>query len=132
MAGHKPFRELVEKMSPKAQAEIERGTQTILAELELGELRRTLEVTQEDLARRLKTTQAALSRLETTNQNPKISTLEKYAEALGGELQVCVKLADQRTIRLKNLILGSHKKMETPIAAKAAKVRWGKKSHARP
>lgn len=96
MAGHKPFRELVARMSPEAQREIRKGTDRILAEMELAELREALQIRQVDLAAKLETTQAAISRLEHNNQDPKISTLRKYAQAIGGELEVSVKLADRR------------------------------------
>ena len=101
MAGHKPFRELVAKMSPEAQNEIRKGTAALLAEMELADLREALHIRQVDLAEKLETTQAAISRLETTNQDPKISTLRNYALAIGGELEVSVKIAD-RHISLKN------------------------------
>lgn len=107
MAGHKPFRELVAKMSPEAQTEIRKGTADILAEMELAELREALQIRQVDLARKLETTQAAISRLENTNPDSKISTLQRYAQAIGGELEVSLKLSD-RSIRLKNFVL--HKK----------------------
>ena len=101
MAGHRSFRELVSKMSPEAQSEIRKGTAAILAEMELADLREALHIRQVDLAKKLETTQAAISRLETTGQDPKISTLRNYAQAIGGELQVSVKIAD-RHISLTN------------------------------
>ncbi|MGA7791768.1 MAG: helix-turn-helix domain-containing protein [Candidatus Acidiferrales bacterium] len=101
MTAHKSFRELVAKMSPEAQSEIRKGTAAILAEMELADLREALQIRQVDLAKKLETTQAAISRLETTNQDPKISTLRNYALAIGGELEVSVKIAD-RHISLTN------------------------------
>lgn len=101
MAGHRSFRELVSKMSPEAQSEIRKGTAAILAKMELAELREALQIRQVDLAKKLETTQAAISRLETTNQDPKVSTLRNYAQAIGGELQISVKIAD-RHISLTN------------------------------
>jgi transcriptional regulator with XRE-family HTH domain len=83
-------------MPPEAQSEIRKGTGAILAEMELAELREALQIRQVDLAKKLETTQAAISRLETTNQDPKISTLRNYALAIGGELQISVKIADRR------------------------------------
>ena len=131
MAGHKPFHELVSKMSPDAQEKIKRGTARILAEIELRELRETLMVTQHDLAQRLKTTQAAISRLENTDQDPKVSTLRNYAKALGGELEVSVRLPD-RTVRLANL-LKQHKiaERETVTIRAKTKVKAGKAARAR-
>jgi DNA-binding transcriptional regulator YiaG len=87
MAGHRSFSGLVEKMSPKAQTEIERGTAKILAEMELAELREALAIRQADLAQMLKTTQAAVSRLERRG-NLTIGSLKGYIEALGGRLEL--------------------------------------------
>jgi DNA-binding transcriptional regulator YiaG len=87
MTGHRSFSGLVEKMSPKAQREIKRGTAKILAEMELAELREALALRQADLARMLKTTQAAVSRLERRG-NVTIGSLRGYIEALGGKLEL--------------------------------------------
>ncbi len=98
MAGHKPFSELVAKMSPKAKAEAKRGTAKILAEMELAELREALAVRQSDLAQMLKTTQAAVSRLERRN-NMTIASLKDYVEALGGRLELNAVLPS-RTVKI--------------------------------
>src|SRR5580700_7100501 len=100
MAGHRPFRDLVAKMSPEAQKEVRRGTTIILAEMELAELRQALHVKQVDLANKLNTTQAAISRLE---KRPRmlVKTLGDYVEALGGKIEVHAVLSD-RTVSLTN------------------------------
>ena len=100
MAGHRPFRDLVAKMSPEAQKEVRRGTTIILAEMELAELRQALHVKQVDLANKLNTTQAAISRLE---KRPRmlVKTLGDYVEALGGKIEVHAVLPD-RTVSLTN------------------------------
>jgi len=87
MAGHRPFSELVAKMSPEAQEKIKRGKVKILAEMELAELREALAVRQADLAQKLNTTQAAVSRLERRG-NVTIGSLRDYIEALGGRLEL--------------------------------------------
>jgi transcriptional regulator with XRE-family HTH domain len=102
MAGHKPFSELLSKMSPEAREEIKRGTAQILAEMEMAELRDALKIRQVELAGRLHTTQAAISRLEKTPQNTKISTLQKYVEGLGGQIEVRAVFTD-RVVKLTNL-----------------------------
>lgn len=45
-------------------------------------------ITQVELARRLGVTQAVVARLESGQQDPKISTLERYARAIGATIQV--------------------------------------------
>jgi transcriptional regulator with XRE-family HTH domain len=102
MSRHKPFSELVAKMSPKAREKIKRGTAALLAEMEMAELRAALKVRQVQLADQLQTTQAAISRLEKDPQNTKISTLRRYVEGLGGEIEVRA-VFPERSIRITNL-----------------------------
>ncbi len=102
MSGHKPFSELVAKMSTKAQEKIKRGTAELLAEMEMAELRDALKVRQVQLAEQLETTQAAISRLENDPQNTKISTLRRYVEGLGGEIEVRA-VFPERSVRITNL-----------------------------
>lgn len=49
-------------------------------------------LTQEEVAERMGTTKSAISRLESVNSqnSPSISTLMKYAEAVGTELKIVV------------------------------------------
>ena len=104
MAGHRPFSELVERMHPKAQEEIKRGTTKILAEMELAELREALAIRQTDLAQMLKTTQAAVSRLERRG-NVTIGSLNDYIEALGGRLELNAVLPG-RTVKIAHAFKG--------------------------
>jgi DNA-binding transcriptional regulator YiaG len=99
MAGHRPFSELVGKMSPNAQEEITRGTTKILAEMELAELREALAIRQADLAQKLKTTQAAVSRLE-RRRNVTLGSLSDYIEALGGRLELNAVLPGHRVVKI--------------------------------
>jgi len=55
----------------------------------LGELRQGRKVTQKDLAAKLGMTQANVSRIE-REDDVRLSTLEKYAAALGGRLEIHV------------------------------------------
>jgi|SRR5580692_11481484 hypothetical protein len=106
MSGHRPFSELVAKMSPKAREKIKRGTAKLLAEMEMAELRDALKVRQVQLAGQLQTTQAAISRLEKDPQNTKISTLRRYVEGLGGEIEVHAVFPD-RSVKITNLTIAS-------------------------
>lgn len=75
--------------------------QAVEAELvahQLGELRRQLGVDQVELAERLGMTQGGISKLE-RSADPKLSTLRKLTEALGGTLRVEVDV-DGRTYQL--------------------------------
>jgi transcriptional regulator with XRE-family HTH domain len=102
MAGHKPFSELIARMSPEAREEIKRGTAQILAEMEMAELRDALKIRQVELAGKLHTTQAAISRLEKAPQHTKISTLQKYVEGLGGQIEIRAVFTD-RIVKLTHL-----------------------------
>jgi predicted transcriptional regulator len=99
---HKPFSELVAKMSPAAQKRSREVANKILAEMELRELRDALKITQVQLAKRLKTTQAAVSRLE-KRSHMFVNTLRDYVEALGGEIEVRAILPD-RTVSLTHFL----------------------------
>ena len=100
--GHKPFSELITKMSPNVRKRARKMTDEILAKMELRELREALQVRQTDLARKLRTTQAAISRLE-KRADTKLSTLHDYVTALGGELELRAILPD-RTVELTHFI----------------------------
>lgn len=88
----KTFSSLKAKMSPASQKDIEEKTTQLLKEVLLFELREKLHVTQEDMASRLNTKQANISRTE-RRRDMKLSTLKKYIEALGGELDIVARFA---------------------------------------
>lgn len=54
----------------------------------LRQVRETKGVTQEELARRLKTKKSAISRIENHAEDIRLSTLRKYAEALGKHIKL--------------------------------------------
>lgn len=53
-----------------------------------GRRREALGISQRTLAARMRTQQPAIARLERGESNPKLSTLERYAAALGFDLDV--------------------------------------------
>lgn len=73
--------------SRKRMAEIRSDMEAELVAHHLGELRRALGIDQTELALRLGMTQGGLSRLE-RSADPKLSTLRKLTEALGGTLRI--------------------------------------------
>lgn len=79
-------------MSPEAQKSIEDKKSALLKEMLLFEIREQLEITQEELADKLHTKQANVSRTE-RRSDMKISTLKKYIEAMGGELDIVAKFS---------------------------------------
>ncbi len=60
---------------------------------ELIRMRQDAGLTQEDMARLLETKKASISRLESVSatHSPRLSTLQRYAEAAGFELQISFK-----------------------------------------
>lgn len=62
----------------------------------LGEVRRARDVTQVELAGRLDVAQATVSKFE--KSNPGVSTLRRYVEALGGQLQLVAVFDDDRML----------------------------------
>ena len=55
---------------------------------ELTDRRRTLGVSQTVIAARMGTSQSALARLEAGGSDPRLSTIERYARALGEEVEL--------------------------------------------
>ena len=86
----KSFKVLKENMSAPAQQAVEKKTKQLLKEALLFEMREDLQITQEEMAEKLHTKQANVSRTE-RRRDIKLSTLKRYIEALGGELDIIAK-----------------------------------------
>ena len=91
MAGHKSVKVLFEKLSPERRARIDAKVREMKAEMLLSELRKLSELTQAEVAKSLGISQPEISRLE-GEEDMQISTLAKLVRALGGELEISVKL----------------------------------------
>ena len=89
----KPFKHLREKMSPEAQLRASEKTAEMLAAMPLKELRQALDLSQEALAGRLKTKQSGVSKIE-SRTDMYISTLRKYLQAMGGDLEIIAHFPD--------------------------------------
>lgn len=90
----KKFRDLVAAtMRPEAQARAAEHTAAMLAEMPLNELRRARQLSQEVLARELGATQPEVSKLE-RRADMYVSTLRRYIEAMGGELEITARFPD--------------------------------------
>jgi len=79
-------------MSLTAQKVVEAKTSQLLKDVLLYEIREQLHMTQEEMATKLNTKQANVSRTE-RRRNMKLSTLKRYIEAMGGELDIVAKFA---------------------------------------
>lgn len=81
------FRDLVARMPRERQERIRQRTAQLMAALPLYELRRARELSQQQLAEALGVNQASVSKLE-RRTDMYISTLRKFVEAMGGELEI--------------------------------------------
>lgn len=90
-----PIEEMIAKLSPERQKRIEKnGKQLIKEYKKLVEFRKAVGLTQVELARKLSISQENVSRLE-KRDDMHLSTLRKYIEALGGELELFINIPDK-------------------------------------
>jgi DNA-binding XRE family transcriptional regulator len=92
--------DLKHKIPPERQRRIRQRVKQEVAELEvlemnLQELRKAAGKTQEELAEVLDLSQGELSQAE-RREDHLLSTLRRYVEALGGELEVVAHVGDKR------------------------------------
>jgi hypothetical protein len=87
--------------TPREIASAERFAERELLEMNLRELRQAAGKTQVELARAAKMKQSELSRSE-RREDHLLSTLRRYVEGLGGELEVVARL-DGKAVRLRGV-----------------------------
>jgi transcriptional regulator with XRE-family HTH domain len=97
MAVHR-WSELTKKMSKERREKVERRVREELLEMDLREMRKLVGKTQQDVAKLAKMAQSELSKTE-RREDHRLSTLRRYVQALGGELEVIANFGDKR-IRL--------------------------------
>lgn len=83
------------KLSAGALERVRARAEKEAAELSLKALREALDVTQSELSRNADMTQSELSRLESRSDHL-TSTLRRYIEALGGELEITAVIGNRR------------------------------------
>lgn len=76
------------KRSPKFAVDFESGYQAFEFSVMLRQAREKAGITQEAIARKLRTKKSAISRIENHAEDIRLSTLGKYAKALGKKLRV--------------------------------------------
>lgn len=82
-------------LSPDTIARVDREVREELLELELRELRELAGKTQVEVAELAAMTQSELSRFEKRDDH-RLSTLRRYVEALGGEVEVVAVVGNHR------------------------------------
>lgn len=81
------------KRDPKFAKGFEMGYTTFKIGVLLRQSREKSGLTQEELAHKLRTKRSAISRIENHAEDIRLSTLEKFAEAIGRKLEVTLKKA---------------------------------------
>lgn len=105
------MKDIVDALPAGQRAAIDRRTEELFNEIEsLRELRRLAAHSQAELAKTLDISQPAVSKIE-KQTDMYLSTLRGYVEAVGGELDLIVRLPGRTPIRLAYL-----KDMSDPTA----------------
>lgn len=89
----KSFTTLKNKLSPDSKKRVEERIRTALVDMPLAELRQARKLTQQQLAEAMKIKQASVSKME-SQADMYISTMRKYIEAMGGELEIIAKFPE--------------------------------------
>ena len=85
------FNQIRESRTDVSQEELDAAFKSALTRLPLASLRSEAGITQTEMAKRLKKSQAAVSKFEARGDFL-VSTLVRHVQALGGELDICIKL----------------------------------------
>jgi transcriptional regulator with XRE-family HTH domain len=95
--------QIIAELPPKRQLRIEKRYQELKQEVEsLRELREIAGKVQADVASALKIKQPSVSKIE-QQADMYLSTLRRYVEAVGGDLELVVKLPQRPAIRLRQI-----------------------------
>jgi DNA-binding transcriptional regulator YiaG len=100
MAGRHSFAELRARMSPEAQASAEAEAVRLDEQMDLAEVRRALKLSQEEIGQILQVGQGSVAKIE-KRADMYVSTLRRFIEAMGGELEIIARFADH-AVKIKN------------------------------
>lgn len=92
------YRELLAKESPEMQARVAERVEEASIQIALGALRDELNISQTELATLMGIKQPSVARIEQADNDPRLSTLKRYVQALGGELSLDVTLPTGKRI----------------------------------
>jgi HTH-type transcriptional regulator / antitoxin HipB len=88
MSDVEKYIETRKKRNPKFAENYESGYEAFEFSLMLREAREQAGITQETIAKKLRTKKSAISRIENHAEDIRLSTLGRYAKALGKKLKV--------------------------------------------
>jgi transcriptional regulator with XRE-family HTH domain len=93
--------QVIASLPAKRRAKIERRASELAT---LKDLRQAVDRTQEDLAARLGGGQDTVSRIE-RRSDILLSTLRRYVEAMGGELQLIARFPDRQPLVIEHIAI---------------------------
>ena len=93
------------RLSENSQREVEELSQQIVDANRLSRLREEMGLTQVQMASLLSVKQASISQIENRG-DPRLSTLRRYVRALGGQLEVRVKVPRHADVILTGPAIG--------------------------
>jgi len=101
MSGHRSF-DLLRAPTPERQERVATYERSIRTALRLRDLRTRFEITQAQLAKRMAVSQEFVSKLE-RGADPRLSSITRYVQAMGGEVKLVVTMPNQAPIDLAML-----------------------------
>ena len=97
------LKEVLDSLPSERRTEIDRRYEELLNEVEsLKELRRLSKQSQAKVAEVLKISQPAVSKIE-KQTDMYLSTLRSYVEAVGGEMDIVIRLPNRGPVKVKSL-----------------------------
>ena len=97
------LKEVLDSLPAERRTEIDRRYEELLNEVEsLKELRRLSKRSQAKVAEVLKISQPAVSKIE-KQTDMYLSTLRSYVEAVGGEMDIVIRLPNRGPVKVKSL-----------------------------
>ncbi len=97
------LKEVLDALPPSRREEIDRRYEELLNEVEsLKELRRLSKLSQAKMAEVLKISQPAVSKIE-KQTDMYLSTLRGYVEAMGGEMDIVIRLPNRGPVKVRSL-----------------------------
>lgn len=84
------FIEKQEQTDPGYEKKYWKGFEEFKIGVLLKQARTEVGMTQEEVAKKINTTRSAISRIENHSKDVKLSTLEKFAEALGKTISIAI------------------------------------------
>lgn len=98
----KTLEQLMEEIPLERQAKVKALSEQLIQEVGLAHLREELNISQKQLAEALGISQPAVAKIEQKDNDPRLSTLKRYIEAMGGKLSLTVQMpmGDSRIFRI--------------------------------